>query len=688
MIFILFILQICLPIYSKGSPFENLWLDQMNYIPGFINSNGEIGFSKGIFRVYYLPVEKGERYRLLERGGKTIAVSYCLYSSEPDSFNSNTAVIIGEVIKDQFQENIINIADETIKYLAVTWFKEGRVLLQKEESLGSSYVKARKMDNNNTAIFSDIRSIIFEKQQVCLHHDNFYRTVTDLEWHIGSNDPTNKTMNYNSPRADYNTQDDGFRIVDNCLTNNRNVGIEKSFRIIDAYTQLKEEFFVELANVKKKGSISQFVFNYINEDNYEAFRFEKKLRKTSIYYVIVENNMETKEKILKAYLKGKNIKIQFNTCGIRLYSGDELLENKINRKCKVKLSNLRANNYLPVALYVDTHNDFEYGFINIYNVAEKTFYSRSEALKNIGTDLFVPAPNLYNYAYKNFECINVEGIYTAIPDIIILKDGVRYINSLDNCIYIYNGSEWLNEGTPDPGTIIMVTEENAMYIYDYDDSGIATYRYQSTMNHITMNNLWNVERFELRCNDVHSVIDDRSECSETYVLYNNLRKKHISFDILLPVDYTTNAIGSEALLQFQLRGDFKEEVRQPAFTISTTIKDGTAYWYSNQRSIPSKWKSNEQIIRHDDNVIGECNLGAWTHFDIYMQEGYDKDHSSLLIVKKDGQEVINSTDANTWNDVHGLYIRYGIYKSEFLYGNNNPIHSRRVVYFANFKLES
>ena len=193
------------------------------------------------------------------------------------------------------------------------------------------------------------------------------------------------------------------------------------------------------------------------------------------------------------------------------------------------------------------------------------------------------------------------------------------------------------------------------------------------------------ERFELRNIDTHSAKDDRSESAEIRMVRSNLRERHISFDVFLPIDYDNDVKGGESIFQTQLTPDMNDEVRVPAFVLSTELIDGIMRWTVSSRSINTKFSPGEKINRDDDNIVGDCLLGGWTHWEFYFKEGYEAGHMPCIRVIKDGELVWESYNPNTWNDVYGTYIRYGVYKSEYLRPVFCSKTSKRVVYIANFR---
>lgn len=99
-------------------------------------------------------------------------------------------------------------------------------------------------------------------QQVCVHHDNFYRTITGDLWKIGTNGntPVGYPMDYYSIRNDYDTVDDGFRIINNEMVNDTNVNIKYSFRLV-SNKQKSSMFMAEMVSPEKvDGQRSVFAY--------------------------------------------------------------------------------------------------------------------------------------------------------------------------------------------------------------------------------------------------------------------------------------------------------------------------------------------------------------------------------------------------------------------------------------------
>lgn len=75
-------------------------------------------------------------------------------------------------------------------------------------------------------------------------------------------------------------------------------------------------------------------------------------------------------------------------------------------------------------------------------------------------------------------------------------------------------------------------------------------------------------------------------------------------------------------------------------------------------------------------------MGKWTHFSIYLKEGYLFEHSPVTRILINEELVYESFDPNVNNNPRGGYIRYGIYKSSWLRRVDEPI-KKKVLYFDN-----
>lgn len=186
------------------------------------------------------------------------------------------------------------------------------------------------------------------------------------------------------------------------------------------------------------------------------------------------------------------------------------------------------------------------------------------------------------------------------------------------------------------------------------------------------------ERFELRSNTITDYSNDRVEKSFNYQLQTNLRKIHIEFDILIPEDFTIDET-LDCLMQIHDRvDDASLEGRSPYFSIRLQNNHFMLTSMSIEKYAKTGFKVDKII------PIEECELGKWTHFSIYIKEGYLPEHHPVTRIEMDGQLVYESIDPNCNNNPRGGYIRYGIYKADWLKGRGDTSIQDKVIYFDNF----
>ena len=186
------------------------------------------------------------------------------------------------------------------------------------------------------------------------------------------------------------------------------------------------------------------------------------------------------------------------------------------------------------------------------------------------------------------------------------------------------------------------------------------------------------ERFELRRNTITDYTNDRVEKSFNYQLQTNLRKIRIDFDVLVPQDYEEDE-SPDCIMQIHDRPDEDSmEGRSPFFAIR--IKNNQ-FVYSAQ-SIEEKALSGYNINKILS--IANCKLGEWTHFSIYIKEGYLPEHNPITRIYIDSKLIYESTDPNANNNPRGGYVRYGIYKADWLKGIGDSSIQKKVLFFDNF----
>lgn len=441
-------------------------------------------------------------------------------------------------------------------------------------------------------LFSDISKNSFEKQQICIHHDSFLRDSNPKKWHIGSNsDDLRKPMDYYSPRNDYESKDDGFYLEDGQLKNDKGVEVAESFRLIKV--KLKNEFVIE-TSIVTTGKEQKIVFNYLSEKQYDVIRIKYTHQKAQIWLQSFYNDYSFEKKVLSFVIHDKNIRIQFVPSGFRLLNGDQVL-----REVTHKVDTSKA-----IGLSIDNRHEFEYNFINVFNIEKfQTFDD--------------------NYYLDSF--------VTSYPRSKVEANNYKYSYSLDSTVVRGSAAS---------------------------------------------------ERFELHQETCTDYKNDRVERVLDLPVRSNLRKIIVSFDVFLPENFIPDDL-YEIIFQIHegLFGD-KAIGRSPSFSLLTQ----KGYWIIRQLATDkNKGNSSKDYTYNSKNEIGKYNVRKWTHFDVYIKEGYEKDHNPLLLVFKDGQYVYSSLEPNCYNTPRGGYIRYGIYKAQWL--SQREQVTERVLYIDNLQVK-
>lgn len=187
------------------------------------------------------------------------------------------------------------------------------------------------------------------------------------------------------------------------------------------------------------------------------------------------------------------------------------------------------------------------------------------------------------------------------------------------------------------------------------------------------------ERFELHRNTITDYRNDRVEKSFNYQLQTNLRKIKIDFDVLIPAD-NANDDSFDCIMQIHDRADDEKLGRSPYIAIR--IQNNK--FVLTTQSIEKQAKSGFNVNKIQP--IADCRLGEWTHFSIYVKEGYLPEHNPLLRIIVDNQLAYKSTDPNCNNNPRGGYVRYGVYKADWLKGIGDTSIQEKVIYFDNFKV--
>ena len=167
-----------------------------------------------------------------------------------------------------------------------------------------------------------------------------------------------------------------------------------------------------------------------------------------------------------------------------------------------------------------------------------------------------------------------------------------------------------------------------------------------------------------------------------------------SISIYLPndseEDYVEDSDSEEILMQWHNLPDRGEEWTSPPLALLTKGKD----WVLNRFWDAEKISSNKTIKEKGDFAsypLGSYkkDKGKWVDWKFHIKWGFLPSQNPKLEVFKNGLEILNLNGlANTTNDIHGNYLKIGIYKWEWAEPNTVSVISKRVVYYDDVKIEN
>jgi len=196
----------------------------------------------------------------------------------------------------------------------------------------------------------DLSSETLSSQIRCVHHDNFYREVVGAErWMIGENYDTE--LAYYSPRNDYWSVDDGFRIhtvieetndvnfphkvISGYLTNDKSVEIPKAYRLSPAHVFLKNNFIIE-SSVPSTGYYSEIVWNFVDESNYESLEIHNDSNGCIVLnYKKTHKEIENETEIFRANYDCSSINIAYINCRVNIYLDEYNIYSRLTERSVV-----------------------------------------------------------------------------------------------------------------------------------------------------------------------------------------------------------------------------------------------------------------------------------------------------------------------------------------------------------------
>lgn len=174
----------------------------------------------------------------------------------------------------------------------------------------------------------------------------------------------------------------------------------------------------------------------------------------------------------------------------------------------------------------------------------------------------------------------------------------------------------------------------------------------------------------------------RSELKSDDIAPNS--EQWYSFSVFIPSDYKQDA-DAENIAQWPSRPDTNlgEKWRKQPLVLLT--KKGKLYlerrWDPNPKTGTAKDKNALGPGGGEEKIdLGSYPTGKWMDFVFHAKWSYKSD--GFLEVWKDGKLVVSKKGPNTYNDKHGMFFKFGMYKP--LWDSVN----KRVIYYDEVKIGS
>jgi len=231
------------------------------------------------------------------------------------------------------------------------------------------YVNEKNMlDGEDVIIDSTMfAGYLDDLQQVCIHHDSFCRDAADNSrpWHIGSNGNEDYPMDYSSPRADYASCDDGFRLSDNHCINDTTVNVSESFRLVKH--KLGSQLLIEVGVPDKEGTSEKIVYDFNGYTNYCSFFLMRNRDSITIEHSLRKAGVETKSQLLTAKCSGQTVRFFLRDTLASIYMDDSQLVATPVHYDKDK----------RVGIMIDRRHSYRYRFFNVFSLMPYRLYSES-----------------------------------------------------------------------------------------------------------------------------------------------------------------------------------------------------------------------------------------------------------------------------------------------------------------------
>ena len=153
------------------------------------------------------------------------------------------------------------------------------------------------------------------------------------------------------------------------------------------------------------------------------------------------------------------------------------------------------------------------------------------------------------------------------------------------------------------------------------------------------------------------------------------------FNIFLPKSFVVDDL-PEILAQWHATPDFDlgEDYRSPP--IALTVQNGS--WLLDTRWATNAVNTNSNVTGREVKDLGKTETEKWTQWVFHIVFSYKND--GLIELWKDGKLVYTRKGPNYYNDKIGPYLKFGIYKWEWLKTDIKTVTNQRIVYFGDVKL--
>lgn len=191
----------------------------------------------------------------------------------------------------------------------------------------------------------------------------------------------------------------------------------------------------------------------------------------------------------------------------------------------------------------------------------------------------------------------------------------------------------------------------------------------------------NAVRFELRRSDPDVHGSKRSELALNPIPANS--EMWYGFSAKLAPDWKDDPSSFEIVAQWHEIPDWNlgEDWRSPPLSLS--VRGGNIWRISN------RWDTKALTINNTPE--GTANLwegkyepGKWVDWVFHVKWSHRTD--GLIQVWKNGQQIVNRTGPNTYNDQTGPYFKMGIYKPDWKYKPSASTVDTRVISFDEVKI--